>query len=161
MDLMELKTLEQWQEALDRITEKYPVHAALTNTEGKILVKSGRFSPLCDKLRESTERLTFVCSQTSTFMLNEAKKDGEPYTDYCDLGLFKTVVPVYGKNGEFLGGLTSCGAAVPDEPLDDFMVSQTIQIEEDEAKELMKTAPVIHLSDVEEITKMLSAALEN
>ena len=122
-------------------------------------MKSGRFSPLCEKLRESPERLTFVCSRTSTYMLNEAKQDGKPYTDYCDLGLFKTVAPVYDRDGEFLGGLTACGAAVPDEPLDDFMVMQSIQIEEDEARELMKTAPVIDLSDVEEITRMLSESL--
>ena len=106
MEIMDLKPQKEWQEILDRVSREFGIHSALMDTGGNILLNGGNYNPLCRKVRSDPETLAFICSQTSRHMFHQVSKNGELFIDFCELGMFKTVVPVL-HDGLFLGGLTA------------------------------------------------------
>ena len=148
MDITDLKNPKEWQEILDRVSREFGIHTALMDADGNILLNGGSYNPLCARVRSNPESLAFVCSQTNRHMFHQVSKSKEPFDDFCELGMFKTVAPVF-HDGRLLGGLTACGVIVEEEPLDEFVVEQTLGLGEEEAKRL-----------VAEVTKVRSAEAE-
>ena len=150
MDIMDLKPQKEWQEILDRISQEFGIHTALMDAEGNILLNGGSYNPLCERVRSNPESLAFVCSQTNRHMFHQVSKTGKPFDDYCELGMFKVVAPVL-HEGRLLGGLTACGIIVEEEPLDDFMVEQTLGSSSEEAKRLIEQVKKIRSAEAERI----------
>ncbi len=138
MDLMQLRSQNDWLALLDRIYNDTGMVASLATAEGKILLSSGERNPLCAAIREDEKRLTFVCSQTASAMTAELKVAKEPVLDFCDAGMMRLVVPVLNA-GELAGQLSVCGHASPDEELDAFGVAQQLGVEEPQAQSLIDT----------------------
>ena len=108
MDVLDLKTKEEWQGILDRIAGETKMTVTLTDDKGgHVLSTEGTRCQLCSKIRDKKESLTFICSQCNTAMLEDVKETGEPVIDFCDAGLIRMAVPVL-KDGVLVGQLTAC-----------------------------------------------------
>jgi ligand-binding sensor protein len=160
MTLWELKSKGQWQEILDSVSGEFGIHTMLADAEGKILLESGRYNSLCSKIRANPESLTFVCSQTNKRMFHLARESKEPCNDFCEAGMYKTVITIF-SDELFLGGLSACGIAVPDEPLDEFLVAKALGIEEPEAGQLISEVPKLEEPEANRISDRLFQLLGN
>lgn len=152
MELWDTKSIEDWQEILDRVSGEFPVHTILADAEGRALLNGGRYNPLCTRVRQDPESLTFVCSQTNSRMFHIAKKTEQPCDDFCEIGLFKTVVPVF-SDGLFVGGLSACGVAVLDEPPEEFLVAKVLDMDETDANRLIQAVPVLEIFETKRIAE--------
>ena len=84
----------RWQQILDDVSRRFDIHTTLSSDEGKVLLEGGRYNPLCAKIRATPQSLTAVCSQTSQAMTHEARAAAAPTTDLCEVGMYKTIVPI-------------------------------------------------------------------
>jgi ligand-binding sensor protein len=158
MQVWEMRSEREWQEILDRVSEEFGVHTILGDAEGRILLKGGQYPSLCARVRKNPEALTFVCSQTNSRMFRIAKDSGKPCNDFCEIGLFKTVVPIFFER-RFLGGLSACGVRLMDEPVEEFLVAKVLDMEETEVKELVEAVPSLEALQAERIAESFSRAL--
>ena len=145
MSIMDLKTETEWQRILEEVAEKFGVHTVLVDENAAILLNGGKYNPICTRVRSDSKTMTFVCSQTNRAMFQMARKCGKPCDDLCEAGMFKTVVPIF-HDGEFLGGLSACGAAVSDEPVDAFLISKILGVDEADVGKLIGE---VHTLDTE------------
>jgi ligand-binding sensor protein len=150
MELRDLMNNDEWQRILDTVSGDFGIHTVLADAEGKTLLEGGQYNSLCSRIRAWPDSLTFVCSQTNRRMFQMAQKSGKPCSEFCEAGMFKTVAPVFAE-GRFLGALSACGVALPDEPLDDFLVAKQLGAEEEEAKNLITTVPVMETEEAKRI----------
>jgi ligand-binding sensor protein len=159
MDVLDLKSKEDWQAVLHEIADKTKMTVTLTDDKGNhILHTQGTRCPLCSKIREKKEALTFICSQCNTAMLEEAKQILEPVVDFCDAGLTRMVVPIV-RDGVLIGQLTACGGAAKDEEIDLFLVAQQVGITEEEVQSLADTTPAVSTEEVKKVANMSFADL--
>jgi ligand-binding sensor protein len=158
MPVWEIRSEREWQEILDRVSGQFGVHTILGDVEGRILLNAGHYPSLCARLRKNPEALTFVCSQTNTRMFRIAADSGKPCNDFCEIGLFKTVVPIFFQ-GLFLGGLSACGVRLTDESVEEFLVAKMLDMDETEVKELVEAVPSLEASQAERIAESFSRAL--
>ncbi len=75
MNLLELKSKEEWEEFLHRVARETKMSVTLTDEKGKhILHTQGQRCPLCVRIRKRKESLSFIWCQCNTAMLEEAKR---------------------------------------------------------------------------------------
>jgi ligand-binding sensor protein len=151
MTLFDIASKAQWQRILDHVSSAFEIQSILADPDARILLSSGQYNPLCSKVREDQKSLSSICSQSQSYMFNRAVEKGGPFSGYCEIGLFKTVVPICLK-GETLGALSACGAAVGEEPIERFLIAKMLDLDEPEVDALIKTVPVFGASEVERIS---------
>jgi ligand-binding sensor protein len=154
VELHDLKTEEEWQELLDALSCSTKMAACLTDREGNIIQSRGDRNPLCAQIRKNKESLTFICSQTNRSMLAEVLQTGEPVVDLGEAGLCRMVVPII-VEGEMIGMVTACGAALAGEEIEEFLIAQQIGISEGEVVKLAKSAPTCKEEDIGEVARCL------
>jgi ligand-binding sensor protein len=154
MELYDLKTEKEWQEMLDALSCKTKMTACLTDREGNIKQSRGERNPLCAQIRKNQEALTFICSQTNRSMLAEVSQTLRPVVDLGEAGLCRMVVPIV-VEGEMIGMVTACGAALEGEGIDEFLIAKQIGISEGEVVQLANSAPTCKEEDIDEVANGL------
>jgi ligand-binding sensor protein len=160
MVLWEKMKKRKWQELLDHVAKQFNIHTALMDSEGKILLEGGHYNTLCSKIRADPDSLRAVCSQTNTSMSREARTSGKPCTDYCEAGMFKTFVPIF-DGDSYIGGLSACGLVVENEPLEAFLISKVIGIDENEVERYVKEISVVEAEVAQRISKAFMRFLDD
>jgi ligand-binding sensor protein len=151
MNVLELKPREEWETILQEIAKKTRMTVTLTDENGShILHTQGTRCPLCSRIREKKEALTFICSQCNSAMLEEAKQLLEPVIDFCDAGMTRMVVPIV-RHGELIGQLTACGGAAQAEEIDLYLVARQVGISEEEAETLAASTPAVSTDEVKKV----------
>ncbi len=146
-----LMSKKEWIELLDRIAIETKMSVILTDDKGyHILHAHGERCPLCLKIREQKEALTYICSQCNTAMLAEARQALRPVIDYCDAGLSRMVVPVV-RDSVLVGQVTACGGSPEEEEIDLFLIAKQVGISEQEVETLAASTPVVYEDKIEEI----------
>ena len=159
MDLFELKSRDEWEEILCRIAADTRMKVALTDEKGSLILKTtGERCPLCIKIREKKESLTYICSQCNTAMLEEARQELRPVIDFCDAGLSRMAIPVV-RDRMLIGQVTACGGAPEEEEVNIFLVSKQVGITEKEVEELAASTPVVSEDAIETIASRTFAEL--
>jgi ligand-binding sensor protein len=153
MTLLAIRSREQWQEILNNVSESFAIHTMLADKEGKILLEGGQYNSLCEKVRADADSLAFICGQSNMRMFQETKETRAPCDGLCEIGMFKTVVPIF-SDSEFIGGLSACGVAVIDEPLETFLIAKTLDIEDSAADQLVEDVPKVAMSNLERISQL-------
>jgi ligand-binding sensor protein len=137
---LELKTEQEWQEILDRFAREIGMTACLTDDKGGLLQCRGDRPPLCKAIRDKPQALTFICSQTNSAMLAEAKVTLRPQIDLCEAGLLRVVVPLI-HDGVLVGQIAACGLAPLDQELDSFLIGKQLGLSEEQVLELARATP--------------------
>jgi len=81
-----------------------------------------------------------ICSQTQQFMTKEARTTRHPFIGICEAGMSKFVIPLFFK-GEWVGTITACGACVPDEEIETFMIEKSSRMREEKINRLARQMP--------------------
>ncbi len=150
---------EEWIELLDRIALETKMSVTLTDDKGNhILHAHGERCPLCLKIREQKDALTYICSQCNTAMLAEARQALRPVIDYCDAGLSRMVVPVV-RDGILIGQVTACGGSPEEEEIDLFLIAKQVGISEEEVESLAVSTPVVYEDKIEAVANRTFAEL--
>jgi len=148
MNPLKLKRKEEWNELLRLIAEETEMTVSLTDGKGNRLLQSqGERCPLCAKIREKEDSLTFICSQCNTAMLREARQVSMPIIDCCDAGISRMVVPII-REGMLIGQVTACGGILEDEEIDLFLIARQLGITEEEVEALAASSPIISKDEV-------------
>lgn len=152
MNALDVKSKEEWEALMKEIAEKTRLTVTLGDGKGSHILTTDSWTrcSLCARIREKKEAITFICSQTNTAMIEEAKRVKGPVVDFCDAGLIRMAVPIF-RDGEVIGQLTACGAVVPDEEVDAFLVAQQAGITEEEAEVLAGEAPVVSMEEIQKL----------
>lgn len=138
MELFTLCKSEQWQEILEKLSQKSKLVMSLTDPGGKIfLTSSGVRNPLCTEIRNKPEALKFICSQTNTAMTQMVSRTKEPVVETCEGGMLRVAVPVLFE-GEILGQITGCGVLDNPDEIDAFYLSKQTGLEESVINEMIK-----------------------
>ena len=151
MNPLGLMSEKEWIELLDRIALETRMSVTLTDDKGYHLLHAhGERCPLCLKIREREDSLTFICSQCNTAMLEEARQTLKPIIDYCDAGLSRMVVPIV-RDGVLIGQVTACGGTPDEEEIDLFLIAKQVGISEEEVQVLAASTPVVYEDKVKAI----------
>lgn len=150
MDPRELKTNEEWLDILKTVSSETGMEASLTDEKGKLLIEEGSRYPLCLKIRENSESLTFICSQSNTSMLAMVLKTLKPIVEECEAGFLRMVVPVL-HEGELVGQVTACGVRGDD--VDSFLIAKQVGIEESLVDEMKEKSPLGDEDQLQELAK--------
>ena len=82
------------------------------------LSRGHHFHPLCEALR-NTEKGRILCRKSDDNAASHAKNIGDSYLYKCHAGFFDIVVPLFDKNGIYLGCLSSGQFYIKDEQYPD------------------------------------------
>jgi ligand-binding sensor protein len=126
------------QGVLDDIEQETHMTPTFVDKNGMILLSAGDYNPLCARIRANEDSKNFVCALTSQRMLKEAERIKGPYIDFCEIGLYRFVIPIFSGH-ELTGAIASCGVKHPDEPVESFFVAKQLDIDEDAARQLIAT----------------------
>jgi hypothetical protein len=92
-------------------------------------------------------------------MFKLARDSEKPCNDFCEVGMFKTMVPIV-NNSEFIGGLSACGVSIIGDPLEEFLIAKALDLDETAATELAESAPKAPMSYLGSISRLFLMALE-
>jgi ligand-binding sensor protein len=158
--MYDIKSKEQWQQILDRVSQRLGMPSAITDKENNVLQVSGRRNSLCSKIRSIEEASSFICSQAQQFMAEEAREKRKPLIDYCDAGMLKLVIPVFSETG-FLGTLTACGARIEGQEIEAFLIEKTTKASEAEIEALARHVRDGDRSKISEFAHRLHRDIHN
>ena len=152
MDPFEIRDRESWISLLTTVAEASGLAMSLTDPGGKIILSAGDRNPLCTKIRDNSQALTYICSQTNTAMTQQVKETMKPVLETCEGGMLRLAMPII-RNGEVIGQVTGCGVAEDLEEIDPFYLSQQIGLTEEEVGELVGKVPVKTPESLQDIAK--------
>ena len=153
MDLLKQQSREEWEELLGQIARETSMTVALTDDRGNLVLQTkGERCPLCTKIRENKESLTFICSQCNATMLKEAKESLAPVVDGCDAGLSRMAVPII-RDGTLIGQITACGGTVEEDDINLFLIAKQVGISQGEVETLATLTPRVCEEEIETIAK--------
>lgn len=160
MNLLDLKSQGEWEGTLVRVAEETKMAATLTDDRGNlILEEQGKRYPLCIKIREKDASRTFICSQTSAAMLEEAKRSLKPVIDECEAGLVRMVVPIC-RDGVLIGQVTACGLVAKEGvEIDPFLIAKQVGVSEGEVEDWATLTPAVSKADIQRIAARLHVEL--
>jgi ligand-binding sensor protein len=141
MKPMDIKSNQEWENIIERFAQDTQMTACLTDNKGiPLLCRSDR-TPLCSAIRDNPEATTSICSQINSVMLKAVERSHLPELDFCDVGLFRIVVPIC-RGDELVGLVTACGLASREEELYDELVARQLGIAVKQVRELAHSTPV-------------------
>ena len=140
MNVYNIRSEQEWRQVLDDLQQELGVPVSIMDKENVILQTSGERNALCSAIRAIDESLVMICSQTQQFMTREARETGRPFIGTCEAGMSKFVIPLFFK-GELVGTITGCGASVPGEEIETFLVEKSSRMREEEIIRLAQQVP--------------------
>lgn len=159
MKITDLAPVEAW-EALEReLHDKYRLNAAVNDAEGKRVTGYANWcNELCPRIKGDPRGLTAICAVAGRHFSQYCTDVREPLVDECDACLTKVAVPVM-KNGEYLGCAGGCGALMRGAEVETFLVSKSLEMDEEEAERLAASAPELTPDSAAEIVDFLERRL--
>ena len=150
MNLYYIKDEDEWQQLLDDLCEGLQMPTALVDPQSFVLQESGERHELCAAIRAKKESLIGICAKTQKFMAKEAKATKRPVQVACEANMSKCLIPVF-SNAEFMGSVVVCGTAIPGKEIPVSMISESIDISEDEIRRMIPKIPVVDEEKVSEV----------
>lgn len=151
MKMTDLMTVEEWLELERELFEKFNINAEVVEEDGKrVTGKRLWCNQLCKCIRESDKGTGGICAPSGQEFVRLTREEKKPFIEECDIALVKINVPVI-VNDEVVGAVGGCGPLPEGNELEDFMVSVTMGMEEDEVTKLAETIPTASQERLEEI----------
>jgi len=136
LQLTDLLPVDKWIELSNEINEKFGLQAVTFDKDANGLHKPPVWAnELCPLIKGDKEGGAFICAQSHIAMANKAKAERTPVVDDCNAGFVKVVVPIF-VGDEFLGVTGGCGLITEDGEVDTFFVAKTLQMKEEEVKDI-------------------------
>ena len=139
MPIFNMHTEAEWRRILETMQKKTSLAMSLTDPEGKILLSVGTRNPLCTRIRENSETLTYICSQTNTAMTMQVKATKDIVVEYCEAGMIRAAIPIIVKD-QIIGQITGCGLIGDPDEIDAYYLAQTLDATEDQVQKMLGDA---------------------
>lgn len=151
MKMTDLMPVDKWLELEKELFDMFNLNAEVVEEDGtRITGKRLWCNSLCQKIRESDKGIGGICAPAGQEFVRRTREDRLPFIDECDIALAKISVPVV-VNDELVGAVGGCGPLPEGNELDDFMVTVTMGMEDDEVCRLAKTIPTASQERLQEI----------
>lgn len=160
MELVDIYSLEKWEEFVDEIRERSGLNAAVFNTEG-IRLHNHSIWPnhLCPEVKAIPKGQSFICATAHMNIAGMAEKTHEPVIEECDAGLVKVLVPIF-VDDTFLGTIGGCGHLLDCGEVDSFLVNKIVGIEEDRVEKLSEGVPSISTQQAHELIELIQQKVD-
>jgi ligand-binding sensor protein len=160
MLLTDLQPLEKWIELEKAIHARSGLDASVFNTDGIRITGHKKWANrLCPVIKANPKGQTFICSTAHQNVAAQAVKTKKPVIEECDAGLVKIVVPIFVED-QFIGAVGGCGLLLDEEgEIETFLLSKTIDMEEDELESLSEKIGPISFSDAEALCVFITKYL--
>ncbi|MBU1171954.1 MAG: PocR ligand-binding domain-containing protein [Proteobacteria bacterium] len=143
MKLTDILPIEKWIELEQQIHEQSGLNPTIYDTKGVSITRTTTWpNALCPEIKAIPKGQTFICSSAHQNIAGDAESSREPVVEACDAGLVKIVVPIF-LGDTFLGAAGGCGLLMDGEEVESFLVSKTLDMDEDKIEELAKSIPVL------------------
>jgi ligand-binding sensor protein len=160
MTLTDLLPVDKWIELEQEIFNKSGLNPTIYDTEGVSITRTTTWpNALCPEIKGIPKGQTFICSAAHQNIAAEAESSREPVVDACDSGLLKIVVPIF-VGDTFLGAAGGCGLLLEDEEVETFLVSKTLDMDEEKIEELAKDIPVISEENAQELARFIKKRID-
>lgn len=157
MKMTDLMPAGQWLELERELFEKFNINAEVVEEDGRRVTDKRLWcNKLCQLIRESDKGVGGICAPSGQEFVRLTREGRESFIEECDIALAKVNVPVI-VNGELLGAVGGCGPLPEGNELEDFMVSVTMGLEEEEICKLAETIPIASQERLEEIQAYIEA----
>lgn len=157
MKMTDLMSTEEWLELERELFEKFNINAEVVEEDGKrVTGKRLWCNELCKTIRESDKGTGGICAPSGQEFVRLTREERKPFIEECDICLSKINVPVV-VNDELVGAVGGCGPLLEGEELEEFMVSVTMGLEEEDITRLAEDIPVVSQEKLEEIQAYIEA----
>ncbi len=147
MELLQILSIEYWNEIENSLFDKFNLQGSVFNSKGIRITKSMNWSNrLCPVIKSIDKGQSFICAAAHMNMANQAMQSKAPVIEECNAGMLKLVVPIF-INGKYLGVIGGCGLLLEGGAVDTFAINKLAGIDEGEIKSLMYNIPVITLKE--------------
>lgn len=147
MKLTDVLPLEKWVELEKEIVAKSGLNAGIYNVDGARITDYKKWAnKLCPVVNSDKKGQTFICAPAHQNLVSMATAQKKGVAEECDAGIVKVVVPIF-VDGEFLGTAGGCGLLFEDGEVEPFMVSKTLEMDEEEIEKLAEGMGTISESD--------------
>ncbi len=158
LHVLDVKAESDWLRIVEKLCQNLDMPVSLTDADGKILMSAGERNPLCAHIREKTETLQAVCSQTAAAMTAALKASKAPVIDLCEAGLARVAVPIFHEN-EIVGQVSVCGKATDFDEIDPYYLAMTLDISEVEVGALVKKVQAISDEEMQSFSNVVMKAV--
>jgi len=158
MKLTDIAPVEQWQQMVKEIYEKFGVNCGVLDIDNVVIQPPVGWANKACPLIKGNENSRVVCASAQQNMSGKACNTKKTVTGKCDVGFTKFVIPIF-NNDEFLGTTGGCGVLLEGDGLDEFYISKILNISEKEAKELIKDVKILSGNDLEKNIEYFEKAL--
>lgn len=151
MKMTDIMSTDGWLELERELFEKFNINAEVVEEDGKRVTDRRLWcNKLCQCIRESEAGTGGICAPSGQEFVRLTREERKPFIEECDIALVKINVPVI-VGGELVGAVGGCGPLPEGNELEDFMVTVTMGMEEDQVSKLAATIPVVSQARLEEI----------
>ncbi|MCP4669524.1 MAG: hypothetical protein GY849_24585 [Deltaproteobacteria bacterium] len=154
MDMYDIESKDEWQKTLDDVCRQLDMATGVLDDKNILLQSSGNRNGLCHAIRSNKESLPLICGQTQQNMAKQAETTKEPVIGPCNAGLSKFVIPLF-VGDEWVGTFTACGASIPSEEIEDFIIGKSTKMTEDDISHLKQEVSEIEQEKVVEVVDRL------
>ena len=159
MTITDLAPIEAWEQLERELHDKFGLNAAVNGADGmRVTAYANWCNQLCPRIKGDPKGLSAICAVAGRHFSQFCTEARKPLIDECDACLTKVAVPVL-KNGEYLGCAGGCGALMQDSEVETFLVSKSLDMDEDEVEKLAATAPLLTPERADEIVAFLKKRL--
>ncbi len=147
MKLIDLLSLEKWVELEKEIVKKSGFNAGVYDIDGVRITDYKEWAnKLCPVVNTDKKGQTFICAPAHQNLASMATNTKKGVAEECDAGIVKVVVPIF-VDDEFLGTAGGCGLLFEDGEVEPFMVSKTLEMDEEEVEKLAEGMGTISEDD--------------
>jgi ligand-binding sensor protein len=160
MKLTDLLPLEKWVELEEEIHARCGLDTNVFGIDGvRITNFKNWVNRLCPAIKDTDKGQAFICAVAHMNLAAQAKNSKSPVIEECDAGLMKLVVPIF-VGDEFVGAVGACGVLLDDGEIDDFMISKTTEIDEEEIASLATGISSITREAAEDLAAFITARIK-
>ena len=126
MTLLDLLTVEEWNEFSKQMHQKYGISFGISDTAGaRVSTYANWCNQLCPEIKSNPQSLAAVCAVAAQHFTDRTRQSREPEIDFCDIGLLKIAVPIF-VGDTFLGTAGGCGFLSESGEVDAFMIGKVM-----------------------------------
>lgn len=151
MKMTDIMSTDEWLELERELFDKFNINAEVVEEDGKrVTGKRLWCNQLCKCIRESDKGKGGICAPSGQEFVRLTREERKPFIEECDIALVKINVPVIVCD-ELVGAVGGCGPLPEGGELEDFMVSVTMGMEEEDVARLAESVPTASQEKLEEI----------
>ena len=159
MTLIDLLSINQWNEFTKDLHEKFGICCAVSDANGDHVSQYENWcNRICPVIKKKPEAIAAICAIAAQHFTLETKRTQKPIVSECDIALMKLAVPIF-VGDTFLGTVGACGLLPEDGEVEEFMVQKSTGLKETEVARLIEGIATMSEKRIREFTEYTAARI--